>query len=495
MILLKHKSIHWFFWVFTISVAFILTLPTLVQDGMFMDGTLYSAVSHNLANGIGTFWYPSFSYNNVAGIPGSFHEQPPLVFGIQALFFKLLGDSFYVERLYIFVCLLLNIFLIKKLWEVIFRNDEHSRQLSWLPVLLWITIPVCFWSFSNNMHENTVSIFILLSVLFIYELIDQKEKIIIRLILAGLCIFLASFSKGLPGLFPIFVPFAFLYKQQISFKKALLYTLVLFAIVATIYGILLMNSSARGSLYNYFVLRLLKRVNDVPTTTVYLYTLFRLIMESGIMLGIAFIIKFSTRKFLLERTDHHAKALTFVFIGLLGILPLMLTLVQKGFYMVPALPFLAIGIAIYISPQSNMLVTKLDTSKLRPALNLFFIALAIASITLPILNIGKISREKEVVEDAHHLADIFRGTTPVLNCSKELISDWSLQTYLARYGMISLDINQRQGFYLLNKANPDEQIDTNAYQSLPLKFNNYRLFQYKGFIMDDEEMHIYMNNK
>ena len=164
---IQNRTINLFLWVFTLSVAFILTLPVLIQDGMFMDGVLYTAVSHNLANGIGTFWFPSFSFNNLAGIQNSFHEQPPLVFGIQALFFKLLGDSMYVERFYIFLCLLINILLIKKLWELIFKGDEHTKALSWLPVLFWISIPVCFWSFSNNMHENTVSIFILASIIFI----------------------------------------------------------------------------------------------------------------------------------------------------------------------------------------------------------------------------------------------------------------------------------------------------------------------------------------
>jgi 4-amino-4-deoxy-L-arabinose transferase-like glycosyltransferase len=86
----SNTKINRYFWFITVSIVFILTLPTLIQDGMFMDGELYTAVSHNLANGIGTFWFPSFSYHNLAGIKDSFHEQPPLVFGIQALFFKIL---------------------------------------------------------------------------------------------------------------------------------------------------------------------------------------------------------------------------------------------------------------------------------------------------------------------------------------------------------------------------------------------------------------------
>jgi 4-amino-4-deoxy-L-arabinose transferase-like glycosyltransferase len=475
-----NKTINLFFWIFTVSVAFILTLPVLVQDGMFMDGTLYTAVSHNLAHGIGTFWFPSFSHNNLAGIEGSFHEQPPLVFALQAGFFKLFGDSMYVERFYVLLCLIINMLLIRVLWEQIFKNDPHTQQLSWLPVLFWITIPVCFWSFSNNMHENTVSIFILLAVLFIYETISQKRKIIIRTLLAGICIFLASFSKGLPGLFPLAVPFIFLYKDQISFKKAAMYSLILLFIVSFMYCILLVSPAARESLYNYAVLRLFKRVNDIPTTTNYAYTLFRLILESGIMVALVLIVRLCTRRFTAERTEHQTKAITFFMIGLLGTLPLMLTLVQKGFYMVPALPFIAIGFSILIAPQLNILFTKLKSSKLLNVLKVAFILLAITSITLPVLNIGRSSRDKEKLEDIHRIGSMLPERS-VINCSKEFLGDWSLQTYLSRYYFISLDINETHDYYLCDKkeyTNNSELFKLN-YEVLDDKLDHYVLLKYR----------------
>jgi hypothetical protein len=38
-------------------------------------------------------------------------------------------------------------------------------------------------------------------------------------------------------------------------------------------------------------------------------------------------------------------------IGLSGALPLMLTMVQKSFYMVAALPMIAVGLAVWAAPQ------------------------------------------------------------------------------------------------------------------------------------------------
>ena len=188
------------FWIFTISMVFALTLPKLVQDGMFQDAVLYSAVSHNLGQGIGTFWFPQYSKLNIAGLP-SFHEHPPLVFGIQALFFKLFGSSIYVERFYTFFVLCLNMFFIALIWKKVFKKEKEIAALAFLPIFFWIAFPVCQWSFTNNMQENTLSVFALSAVLvMLHNLGTQKLKPVIWLF-AGMLICLAVLCKGFPGFF------------------------------------------------------------------------------------------------------------------------------------------------------------------------------------------------------------------------------------------------------------------------------------------------------
>ena len=58
---MKLSTKHLPFWLITLSMFVALILPTLLQDGMFMDGLFYASVSKNLADGIGTFWFPHFS--------------------------------------------------------------------------------------------------------------------------------------------------------------------------------------------------------------------------------------------------------------------------------------------------------------------------------------------------------------------------------------------------------------------------------------------------
>ena len=152
---------HLPFRIFTLAIFIGLIIPLLVQDGMFMDGVLYTAVAKNQAEGFGSFWYPIFADTwNKHGVH-TFHEHPPLVFGIQSLFFKIFGTSIYVERFYSLLSAIITAWLIHINWKALFQNQKHLIKFSWLPILFWIIIPICFWSFQNNMQENTMGIFTL----------------------------------------------------------------------------------------------------------------------------------------------------------------------------------------------------------------------------------------------------------------------------------------------------------------------------------------------
>ena len=282
---------HFPFWLLTISIFIGLIVPILIQDGMFMDGLLYTCVSKNLANNIGTFWNPIFSASWIKAGVTSFHEHPPLVFGIQAIFFKIFGNSIYVERFYSFLTACVTAYLISLTWKLVTKNNHELKKLSWLPILLWIIIPVCFWSYQNNVQENTMGIFTLLSVYFSLKGLYSNRNIYINLILSGTFVFLASFSKGIPGLFPIaVVGLYWLIKRNISFYKMCLYTLILILIPVIIYSLLLTNNDAYESLSFYVTERLLNRIESTPTVDNRFYIVYRLFMELLIVLAITFIM-------------------------------------------------------------------------------------------------------------------------------------------------------------------------------------------------------------
>ncbi|MBN4049784.1 glycosyltransferase family 39 protein, partial [Bacteroidales bacterium AH-315-N07] len=193
------KNKHLPFWFLTFSFFSITTLPSLLSDGMFMDGLLYATIARNLSEGIGSFW--NLSLTNT--LYSAFREQPPLVFGIQSLFFKIFGDYLLVERLYSLSTAIVGGILIVSIWKKILKSPEELPKLAWLPLLFWVMIPLTFWCSANNMLENTLSIFTTGAVFMIISGMNPGRYSFLLISLSGIMITGAFLSKGLIGLFPL----------------------------------------------------------------------------------------------------------------------------------------------------------------------------------------------------------------------------------------------------------------------------------------------------
>lgn len=419
-----------------------------------MDAMLYTSVSHNLSLGIGTFWFPQFSAHNVAGL-SSFHEQPPLVFGIQSLFYDLFGNSMYVERFYTFLTMCITAMLIVFLWKELFRNQEGLRKLSWLPLILWITIPVCFWSYSNNMHENTMGIFTLCSAILTYKAFRIGKFQFILLALSGASIFLASFSKGIPGFFPITIPFLYwLTTKNISFSKAFLHTLMLILIPFLVYMILFLIPESKESLSTYLFKRALHRINEAPTVDNRFYILWRLFTEllPQLILVIIFFSIAKLKKIKLFSSEQNRQSIFFILVGLSASAPLILTLVQKGFYFVPALPFFAIGLSVLIAPIVSNLIERVDVqTKKYEMLLLLSLSLFIGVITFGIMQKGKSSRKKELLHDIYLIGAVVPKQS-IISIPSEMWNEWDLQCNLVRYYNISLETSYNKNYFIVDKT-------------------------------------------
>jgi len=202
------KNTHW---LFLFSIFFFLYAPNLLREGMFVDGIWYAAIGNNLANGIGTFWQPSFTNT----IHKSFYEHPPLAFGIQSLFFKTFGNSFWVERFYCFIVFLITILLIIKIWFLLYE-DKKYRKLYYFPLAIWMLNFQVFFAYPNNILECTLTIFTLSAILFLLKSLKHSNwKYYYFIIIASLFIYAGFLTKGLVALFPL----SFFILHQIISKK------------------------------------------------------------------------------------------------------------------------------------------------------------------------------------------------------------------------------------------------------------------------------------
>ncbi len=478
---------HLPFWLITISVFIALILPTLIKDGMFMDGQLYACVSKNLADGLGTFWFPYFS--ETWGKCGFrfFLEHPPLVFGIQSVFFKVLGDSIYVERFYSFFTACITAYLILLTWKLILKDDSELRKLSWLPILFWIIIPVCFWSYQNNVQENTMGIFTLASVYFTLKGLTANRNTFIYIIFSGISIFLATFSKGIPGLFPIVViGLYWLINKNTSakerhpnFSKMTIYTLILIFVPVLIYSLILLNNDAFESLSFYINNRAFHRIQTDPTVDSRFYIVLRLFLEllPILIISLLLLIIYRLKSINLNYNKIYKKnIILFLFIGGSGSLPLMLTLVQKGFYFAHSLPFYAIGFALIVAPGLKEIINRIDIEKKSfKIFKIISVILIVTTIIFSGLQTGKTGRHHDMLHDIYLIGDIVPKDS-LIKIDKSMWNEWSLQLYLIRHFNISVDPSKNQHNYYLIEKNIDTTM-INGYKKIKIQTNIYNLYK------------------
>jgi hypothetical protein len=434
------------FFILTAATFIGLIWPILIQDGMFADGMLYTCVAHNLSQGVGTFWFPQFSAHNIAGL-SSFHEQPPLIFGIQAIFFKVLGSSMYVERFYTALTSIIAALLIGRLWFSLNKDNEKLKKLVWLPVLLWITVESTFWSYRSNMQENTMTIFCLLAVIAIYNWAsDQKLG---RLFFASVLIAMAALSKGVPGLFPTVVPALYaITTRKISIRKGVIASLIITVVVAVFFLALLLFDESRKSLSLYFFQRLVQRVNEVPVVDNRFFIIVQFFKEQLVQVILVVLV------LLFKKSRHMAlpnsrQALFLFSVAFAGSLPLALTLVQRTFYYVPSLPFFALGSALLLAPLVSEWIDKMNSFWKKALLTISLLALS-GALGATIYSYGKTSRDQEVLYDVYEMGKIIpRGST--VSVPHELWNRWELQCYLMRYFSISVEDSQEREYFLTDK--------------------------------------------
>lgn len=431
---------------------------------MFADGVVYAAVSKNLANGIGTWWEPHFSstlFNN-------FHQQPPLMIWLQSFFFQVTGDSIYPERIYSLLTGILMLLLLATSWRH-FNKDPGMRQLTWLPLLLWLVIPTVSWGLKNNVAENTMVIFDWLSVMFMIQFFEKKSQTL-SFFLAVIFLFAASFVKGFQGLFPFAAPACYwISTRKISFMKMIITTFILIAIIVFFYFLLLQIPAARKSYLEYFGARL----SGFPTTTTSttdnrLWLLLRMVIELSLPVTLSLAAGFLLqRKLFFKNLPGEVKsvALVFFLVGLSGSLPLLISYEQRGFYLITSMPYFVMSLALIVAPSFKLLIEKLSI-RIKNLLVAQIVAwmFLISGIILTFLNAGKISRDQEQLHDVYWLKQAI-GSNQIVGASEAVWNQWSLQAYFMRYANISLAIsNDTCQFYLQLKS--DTPLNLQSYQRL-----------------------------
>ena len=437
---------HKIFWLFTAAVFVGLLVPALVQEGMFLDGVTYACIAKNMANGLGSLTRPYYT----ATLYPAFYEQPPLALWLQSQFFRSFGDHFWVERLYSFCMALLSAVGIVMIWRLLSKQTQdtplESKKLSWLPVLLWITAPIIFWGFQNNMLECTMSVFVLLSAYCATKSIAENKVWLIAI--AALLTVAAVLCKGPVGFFPIAAPLAFgiAFDQKrvlASAGRSFLMFLLTFALL----GVFILFVPGMQEYFDYYLDKQLlptlsgAREKQVANPLSFLLDLFSQLAIPSILLACIF----ARQGF--RRIAFPRQALFFFALGLAGTLPLVFTPKQSAHYLLPSIPFFALGFASVFSTSINF--TAISSKRNAILEKIAWIILAI-TIVISLSFWGKYRRDRQKISDVTAICNLV-GQDAILSVPQHFSEDWLLIACFGRLNNVSLDTRVAHDFWLIEK--------------------------------------------
>ncbi len=416
---------------FVAAIFLIIISPNLFSNGMFMDGLIYSVISKNLANGSGNFWDLHFTET----IFPHFHEHPPLALGLEAVFFKILGDGILTERLYSLLTFIITGIVIIKIMESVTENTGKST--GWLALFFWISIPTVVWAASNNMLENTMMIFTSLSVLFaIKSLYRHKAG---NLLLSGFMLFLGFMCKGFTSLFPLsFFFWLFVFDKNFKFKQFFYRTAILMLTIILSFGLMfLIFPESYDSMLAYFNKQVVGGIVKGNTVDSRFYIVKQLLMDIAPMMIIALIIYLLSRKIQKPKPEM-LWVWVFIALGVSGVLPIMISMKQRGFYILAALPFFAIAVSVFAFPAVSPLADRIKHEYVYKIFKYLSIILLITGIGLNIYQIGRTGRDKEKIDNIYRIAEVVPHNS-VISVHKSFGSDWAMHGYFSRFAEISLD--------------------------------------------------------
>lgn len=358
-----------------IATFFLLIADSLCTTGMFMDGLIYNNVAINMAEGTCTFWHPTLS----RGLFPEFYEHPPLAMGMLALFFKVFGTSLWVTRLYCMLITALTAYLMVLIW----RRMGYKRETGWLPLLLWILVPAVSLNSHTFMLECTMAVFVLAAVLCMIHTAGHNIGRVLWSLLAGVFVFLAFLTKGFTGLYPLVFPLIVWVVERffasnsddktwnVSLPVALLYTLLPVVSALCCFGLVwLLCPGAPQFFDTYFHHQVLAGIS-APVVNTRFHILFKFFEQTAIVWAIFVIVHIVHRFILVNKKSApgvlYAETVVedlvgsthkinwarrkwqyFLAFGLLtmaGVLPIMISLKQRSYYILTVYPFFAIALA------------------------------------------------------------------------------------------------------------------------------------------------------
>ncbi len=459
-----HERLRRLGWFVVLAAFAALLIPRAVSWGMFLDGVTYATISRNLAFGQGEAWRPFYTSTSWP----VFLEQPPLVFMLQSLWFRVFGDHFIVEKAYSVSTAVMALALIWAAWRLLTAEVRHLAMYAWVPALIWISIPRWPWAYHHNILENTLAVFVLAASILGFAAMDGgRRRAFIATMLAGVCVVGGVLSKGPVGLFPIAAATLLeLARSRGRIRRAVVVSLGTGLTAALLLCLLWLNDAARANLQGYLDSHLGPALSGVRSThsaessgRLYIVTsLFRALLPAICMVAGAALVSYVRLRrntagphrglgALLDATGSSQESMVrtavgCILIGLAATLPISVSHKQRAFYLVPSYAFFALGFGLPLAAIVRTWAARADSRRFVSPGSVHLLAGA-ATVTLLVslvsaASLGKPYRDKDRYHEIKMLGTVLpKGT--IVGTDPETGMNHLIRASYYRYLQVSLD--------------------------------------------------------
>jgi 4-amino-4-deoxy-L-arabinose transferase-like glycosyltransferase len=423
-----------------VAVYCLLVLPRMLTYGMFVDGVTYASIARNMAENYGSFWRPYYT----ATVAPIFYDQPPLGFWLQSWAYRLCGDGMYIEALWGFVSGALILVGLGKVWRD-HRPPNAACAGTWFPILLFAIIPMTSWILSNNMLENSMTVFIMASVCASLLGLKSPRKSLSLFygLLSGFNAFLAFLVKGPVALFALVVPLISIIKREERIKKIFLVNLcVIFAFLFSLVFIVANNNDARYFLLQYIRRQVIESISGTRELSEsrfnMLFAVCRDILVPIILCLLSTGIMYKVKKPTI-RSINYRLLLYYTFIALISSMPIIISKKQMRWYVFPSFPFYILAISVVFNDIA-LAVERFILEKKNVYKNVVYFSISIFFLSILMMFLGKnyIGRNKEFYHDFSMQALHIEPREIISVYPENLLHNWSLVANMQRQFKASL---------------------------------------------------------
>lgn len=461
------------FWFWLVCYAsglfFAIIVSPLLKAGMLFDGVIYAALAKNLSLGLTTIWHPVMSLSML----NPFYEHPPLGIYFQSLFFKIFGQGFATERIYILVLILGQFGLLSWYW---LKNQAASARSLGLLLLLWLLIPINLMYIKNYLIA-TLTLFTTMASLILLIKTQSKLTQFLKYLASSILVLIAFLSDGPVAFFPLAIPLIYriVYNPSSIFTGILetLFFLIMLALI--FFGFYQLFPEALYNTQQFLHQQVIDSVMGTRSQQTagikHLFVLFLYFKGYALvsLFAIACIIiaaKIDKQPIFnaIKNRLRDKNFLLFWLISLASSLPVGISGRQGLRYLMASAPFFTLAMMWLCFQPFEKIVHHYANKPLRPPyqnkmLHLFFASL-IAIISINNLVSYYRSDVPAVIKDVH---TITRYCAQNEYCSKHAILSindgavlWASSFYLARYAtnMISITLEPDFPYFLGFKKDP-----------------------------------------